>query len=248
MNTFSLLLVSLDQTIDRDTLEDASATVPSVARADCARLHRELCGILVSQLPKDDALAFQAALKQRNFPTESIADDDLPALHGSLQIQRIELRGEVLILTDSMGLERIKPLTDLVFLAAGFLNRLKFKTEWHQHMDFGPGGKGMPKMVTEREFTEETELEFRLDFFFWSAPNRLHVNLGKETAIFHQGKPLRMRDATGLRELTSAMAQLLPPERLNAYLRNPYSRPIYPNLPSYEKEIRWHFHRLKPKT
>ena len=248
MKTYSLLLASLDQTIGRHALEEASTAVPSVARADCARLQRELFGILASGLPLDQARAFQAELGKRNFPTELVADCDLPVLHESFQIQRIERRGEVLTLTDSMGHERAKPLTDLVFLAAGYLHRLQFKTEWHQHLDFGSGRHGgMPKLVTEREFAEETELEFRLDFFFWAEPNRLHAALGKKTAIFHQGKPLRLKDAGGLRDLASAMAGLLPPKRLNAFLHDPDSRPFYPNLASYEKEIRWHFHQLKAR-
>lgn len=250
METFSLLQTSLDQLIDRRSLEDASQAVPSVARADCARLQRELFGIVISGLPHEEALAFQAELARRDFRTEVVADCDLPVLHQSFQIQRIECRGEVLVLTDSMGREQARPLTDLVFLAGGFLNRIEFKTEWHQHLDFrgadGRGG-GMPKLVTERELREENELQFRLDFFFWSGPNRLHAALGRETAIFHQGKPLRLKKDAALHELLVAMASLLPAERLNSSLREPRSIRIYPNLQCYEEEIRWHFRRLKPQ-
>lgn len=249
METFSLLQTSLDQSIVRQSLEDASDAAPSVARADCARMQRELFGILVSRLGRDEALAFQAELKRRDFPTEVVADKDLPVLHESFQIQRIELRGEALVLTDSMGRERPRPLTDLVFLAGGFLNRIEFKTEWHQRLDFSAAeGRGMPRLTNEREYREETELQFRLDFFFWAAPNRLHAALGKETAIFHQGKPLRLRDRAALIELMSALAKLLPPERLNAGLRDPQTGRIYPGFQRYEEEIRWHFHRLKPQA
>lgn len=244
METFSLLQESLDQSIDRQMLEDASDAAPSVARADCARMQRELFGIVVSRLERDEALAFQAALKHRNFPTTVVADNELPLLHESLQIQRIEHRGEVLVLTDSMGRERTRPLTDLVFLAGGFLNRIEFKTEWHQRMEF-TGYRGMPQFVTASESNEENELQFRLDFFFWSAPNRLHAALRKETAIFHQGKPLRLKDRPALEEMMASLAKLLPPERLNLGMRDPRSGRIYPNLPGYEKEIRWHFHQLK---
>lgn len=250
METFSLLQESLDQTIDRQSLEEASDAAHSVARADCARIRRELFGIVISRLDRDEALAFQAELKRRNFPTELVADKQLPVLHESFQIQRIEQRGEVLVLTDSLGRERTRPLTDLVFLSAGFINRIEFKTEWHQHLDFGGGvrGEGMPRLVTEREFKEETELQFRLDFFFWAEPNRLHATLGKETAVFHQGKPLRLKDRAGLNGMMAALAGMLPPERMNSVLRDPAAERIYPNLQSYEKEIRWHFHRLKPRA
>jgi hypothetical protein len=248
VGTFSLLQVSLDQVIDRRSLEDASVVIPSVARADCARLQRELFGIVVSGLPHEEALAFQAELARRGFPTEVVADGELPVLHESFQIQRIERRGEVLVLTDSMGRERPRPLTDLVFLAGGFLNSIEFKTEWHQHLDFGGvnGRGGMPMLVTEREFREENELWFRLDFFFWSGPNRLHAAVGKDNVIFHQGNPLRLKNDAALRELLVAMASLLPAERVNSCLREPGIMRVYPNLQCYEEEIRWHFRRLKP--
>ena len=171
-------------------------------------------------------------------------------LHESFQIQRIEIRGEMVVLTDSMGRERIRPVSDLVFLAGGFLNRIEFKTEWHQHLEFGGGrhAASMPKLVTEREFKEETELQFRLDFFFWSEPNRVHLALHKESAIFYQGKPMRLKDRSALEEMMAAMGNLLPPERVGSSLRDPKAGRVYPSLQRYEEEIRWHFHRLKARA
>lgn len=248
METFSLLLKSLDQTISRESLEEASDAAPSVARADCPRLLREMSGILVSRLPKEEAHAFRASLAGRGFETEVVADAQLPVLHETYQVQRVETRNEVLVLTDSMGRERIRPLADLVFIAAGFLNRIEFKTEWHQHLEFrgheGRGG-GMPRLVTEREFKEETEQVFRLDFFFWTEPNRLHLLLTKETSIFHQGAPVRMKLSETIERMMSDLSKLLPPERRNRPMRGPSSPFVYPNLTSYENEIRWHFHRLR---
>lgn len=248
METFSLLLKSLEQTIPRESLEEASDAAASVARADCPRLLRENSGILVSRLPRDEAHAFQASLAERGFETEIVADAALPVLHETYQIQRVETREEALVLTDSLGRERVRPLTDLVFLAAGFLNRIEFKTELHQRLDFrGHEGRGagMPKLVTEREFTEETEQIFRMDFFFWAEPNRFHLLLTNETSIFHQGAPVRMKFRGAIERMMSDLAKLLPPERLNRPMRDPLQPRIYPSLASYENEIRWHFHRLK---
>ncbi len=84
MATYSLLQVSLNQTIDRESLEDASTVVPSIARADCSHLQRDLFGIVVSNLPIDEAKAFQAELKRRGFPTDLVADHELPMLHERL--------------------------------------------------------------------------------------------------------------------------------------------------------------------
>lgn len=245
METFSLLFKSLDQTITRESLEEASDAAASVARADCPRLLRENSGILVSRLPRDEAYAFQASLAGRGFETEVVADAALPILHETYQIQRVETRDEVLVLTDSMGRERVRPLTDLVFLAAGFLNRVEFKTEVHERLEYGTGYKGMPQVVTHRELKEETEQIFRMDFFFWSEPNRFHLHLTNETSIFHQGTPIRMKLRGVIERMMSDLAMLLPPERLNRPMREPTRSRVYPNLTSYENEVRWHFHRLK---
>lgn len=78
MTTYSLLQVSLEQTIDRESLEMASDVVPSLARADCAHLQRDFFGIVVSNLPLQEATAFQAELKRRGFPTDLVADHELP--------------------------------------------------------------------------------------------------------------------------------------------------------------------------
>lgn len=245
METFSLLFKSLDQTITRESLEEASDAAASVARADCPRLLRENSGILVSRLPGDEAHAFQASLAGRGFETEVVADSALPVLHETYQIQRVETRDEVLVLTDSMGRERVRPLTDLVFLAAGFLNRIEFKTEVRERLEYGTGYKGMPQVVTHREVKEETEQIFRMDFFFWAEPNRFHLLLTNETSIFHQGAPIRMKLRVAIERMMSDLAKLLPPERLNRPMRDPLQPRVYPSLASYENEIRWHFQRLK---
>lgn len=246
MSTFSLLLESPDQKIDRTTLEDASVSVRSIARADCARLHHEMNGILVSRLDRSDADAFHHALLARKFPTRVVADADIPTLHQGFQIQSVTIREEVLLLNDSMGRERVKPVSDLVFIASGFVNRLDIRSETKHFIDYsGPRG-GAPAVGTERELIEEDKTVFRLDFFFGSDPHRLHLLLAEDSAIFHQGRPARLRDTAALLELTRSMATLLPPDRLSID-EVPPGR-IHPNLRSYESGIRWHFHRLKPRT
>jgi hypothetical protein len=121
MSTYSLLQVSLDQRIDRRALEEASTVAGSVARADCARMERDLFGILISGLPLAEASAFQAELRRWDFPTDVVADAALPQLHEPFTVQAVELIGEVLVFADAMGRKQTRPLTDLVFMAGGFV-------------------------------------------------------------------------------------------------------------------------------
>ena len=109
MPTYSLLQISLDHRIDRESLEEASEGVPSVAKVDCALMARDLFGIVVSGLAFDEASAFQVALKRKGFPTELVADDEIPVLHDPFTIQRIEIRKSGLVFTAMMDLQELLP-------------------------------------------------------------------------------------------------------------------------------------------
>ncbi|MGL5019695.1 MAG: hypothetical protein ACRDBP_16290 [Luteolibacter sp.] len=73
---------------------------------------------------------------------------------------------------------------------------------------------------------------------------RQHVALGTDMRMSFQGYPLLSRDKTELIEMASAMADLLAPERVNSFLRDPNNHPHYPTLHGYKEEIRWFFHGL----
>ena len=247
MSTYSLLQISLDQTIDRESLEEASVVIPSVARADCAHLQRDLFGIVVSNLPLEEAKAFQAELKRRGLPTDVVADDELPVLHEPFTIQRIEIREKALIFTDSMGREQSRTLDDLVFVAGGFLTKSTTKSTIGPEVGMlSPRPNSSPYSLprAERRYFQEDMPEFRLDFFFGSAPNRLRASVSAESTMFFQGRPLRLRDTALLLGAMMDLQELLPPERVSAGLKRSDMKTFYPSLRSYEEEIRWHFHRL----
>ena len=246
MSSYSLLQLSLDQSISREALEDASVAVRSIARGDCARLHRELFGILMSGLERPEAETFQAELKRRSFPTQLVVDENLPQLHEPFTVQRLEVKGEVLLFTDFMGRIQTRPLTDLVFLAGGFLRHPEFKSNWELRLSPSKSIRGgAPHLDIEKQSWEEQELGFHLDFFFWAAPNRLRLALAGNTAIFYQGQPIRLKNTDGLLQMMTDLLTLLPKERVNGGLKRPNAEPFYPSARCYEEEICWHFHRLK---
>ena len=245
METFSLVQDSLEQTLTLEALEAASDAVRSITRMDAAKLWDEKSGIFMTGMERGEAVEFQAALKAVGFATTLVADHELPQLHESFQVQRIDLKEEVLVLTDSLGRVRARPLTDLVFLSAGWIRRIACKTEWLQYFGFSDDARRRPMLRSERKFHEEPEIHFRMDFFFWSEPNRLHLQLTDENAAFFQGEVVRLKKVDALHALLAAMAGLLPPQRLNSVLRKPSEEKVYPSLMSYEKEIRWHFRQLK---
>lgn len=251
MATYSLLQVSLDQTIGRESLEEASVALPSVARADCAHLQRDLFGIVVSNLPLEEAKAFQAELERRGFPTDLVADHELPVLHDPFTIQRIGIKDQTLQLTDAMGRQQTRTLEDLVFVAGGFLNKSTTKSTPGPEVGmFSPRPNSSPHSLPrpERRYFQEDVRVFRIDLFFWSSPNRLGASVSAESTTFFQGRPLRLRDTALLLGAMMDLRELLPPERIGAGLRRSDTETFYPSLRSYEEEIRWHFHRLASRV
>ena len=246
MSTYSLLQVSLEQTIDRESLEMVSDVVPSLARADCAHLQRDLFGIVVSNLPLQEATAFQAELKRRGFPTDLVADHELPVLHEPLTIQRIEIKEKALLFIDTMGRQQTRALDDLVFVAGGHLtqNRLKsvlvLESPERSH-------ELQHRARLEQRHRFEDVPEFRLDFFFWASPNRLRASVSAESTMFFRDRPLRLRDTALILGAMMDLRELLPSERVGAGLKRSDTNNFYPSFKSYEEEIRWHFYRLTPQ-
>jgi hypothetical protein len=221
MTTYSLLQVSLEQTIDRESLEMASDVVPSLARADCAHLQRDLFGIVVSNLPLQEATAFQAGLKRRGFPTDLVADHELPVLHEPFTIQRIEIKEKALLFTDTMGRQQTRVLDDLVFVAGGFLTKSTTKSTTGPELGMlSPRPNSSPYSLpqAERRYFLEDMPEFRLDFFFWASPNRLRASVSAESTMFFQDRPLRLRDTTLILGAMMDLRELLPAERVGAGL------------------------------
>jgi hypothetical protein len=246
MSTFSLLKMSLDQTIDRESLEEASDAAPSVARADCAGIQRNRSGILVSGLPLEEANAFQAALKQRGFATAVVADQEMPVLHEAFTIQRIDFNKEALLFTDMMGREQSRLMKDLVFVAGGFMTQSRLKTVLVMEANSPERPKELHHLARlEQRHRFEEVPEFRFDFFFWSSPNRLRASVSAESTVFFRGRPVRLRDTALLLGAMMDLQELLPPERVGSGLKRTDTKNAYPSLRSYEEEIRWHFHRLE---
>jgi hypothetical protein len=122
---YALLQLSLDQTISRQDLEEAALATSSVARADCALLQRELFGLVVDKLSREDALAMQAALRARSFPTEVVEQSALPVLPPAKRETGLKLTDAGLVLMDLYGGEQLYPKDKCAFTAAGHVLRLR---------------------------------------------------------------------------------------------------------------------------
>jgi hypothetical protein len=220
--TYALLQQSLDQTISRAEMEEASVAVPSVARADCAVLQRELFGIVVRGLERADALAFQAALRMRGFPTEVVADDELPELAEPLRGLGLRTEPDALVNTDLYRRDQRFVREESVFLAGGLVGPQDRSSRW------------------------EGAEEFRLELFIAHEPWRIQWLLGADSVWRVNGRAYQLRDRWQLGELLRELRDFLPAERVNRAIRDAgIAEPVtYPSARAFEEEIVWHFFHL----
>ena len=250
----SLLLHSLDPKPDRKALEEITASVPSIARADAAVILNDWFGIVCPNLPLGDAQAFQAGLLTLGVGADIVPDIDIPSLHHDFRCQRIDITDGEIVLSTSMGRRYPRQRGDLVFIAAGFLDREKAvsATEMRTEMrvsrsDYGLAPAVYTTQVERNSLKIEEKRFFRIDLFFTGDPHRISLEIDKETVCFYGDRPIRIKNPLDLTVLMVDLQSLLPPERMNRSLRELSTTGIYPSMHAYGEEIRWAFYRLGAK-
>lgn len=241
MSTFSLLQISLDQSIERDSFIEAAAGAEMVTKADLSQYYRDLYGIVVSEISFADATVVKAALDARSFPVEIVNDIELPPLPDVFQMQRVDLQEDGLSFTDALSRISLRRMEDLVFLSAGYFLKTRPKSELKMGTAFMADSR-KAELNSTRVFREEVEKEFRIEFFFASEPYRLRLSLTNIGAVFVNGRALQLHKAETITVAITELKKLLPADRTNQGVEK--VEMIYPSLRAYEEEIRWHFYRL----
>lgn len=215
--SYALLQRSLDQTIDRQALEDASVVAPSVTRTDCARLHRELFGIVVEGLEQAEALALQAALRVRGLDTELVAESELPVLAVPIRRMAVWFEPPLWWVTDAYEVVSRYGEEDFVFAAAGVIGDRVHRIK-----------------------------EARFELFVAPAPYRLQWVLGTSSVLRFNGRPYVLREAGDWLRALCEVRAVLPAGRVNRGLARCDQTPwfLYPNERAFEEEIIWHFYHL----
>jgi hypothetical protein len=246
--TYSLVLRSLEPRLSRQELEEISVKVPGVARADCAFIAKDWFGIISSNLVLSDALKFQAGLRAKGCEIDVVADHEIPALHHDFRCQRIDLTGDEIILSTSMGKRYPRKRSDLVFASAGLLDQEKAgrTTEMQTEVRFTDSG-AYTAQVRKSVMKFEEKRFFRIDLFFGSEPHRISLEIDKQSVCFYGERHIRIRNTLDITILMVDLQSLLPPERMNRSLRELSTSHVYPSMHAYEEELRWAFYRLGAK-
>jgi len=174
-----------------------------------------------------------------------VADEEVPILDAGYRVQRITMDDESLAFTDAMGRQKERRLSDLLFLAGGFLQETEEQIEKVVRLEVKGDTRGTYPAPTLKKLSKMVVVpKFRLDFFFATEPYRVHVLVIPENVAFFQDLPLRLRHPAAMVAARQELSLLLPPERLTCGMLQEDTHAFYPNLASYEEEIRWRFHRL----
>jgi hypothetical protein len=250
--TYSLVQTELGAAIDRQTLEDASVAAPSVGRADCARISRELFGVIVSGIPIEDALAFRAALLARKFSVEIAADRDLPRLPDGQFFNSLAVSDDgALMFSDVLGRREVCRADEMLLLAAGFMRRLRAKTEFKEvripyqrgTTDFDRNGN-----LVERQHNLVSVPEFRFEWFIKRKPHRLRLMLDDNTHFVWNNHTLRLGKPDAIRAFMKTWRRHAPRVPWNLGLTNSGDDFEYPGRRAFENEIRWRFYKLKQRA
>lgn len=248
---YALIQKNLGQKIDRKSLEEASIHVPSVARADCARIHRELFGIVVRSIPYNEAVAFQTALEHFGFPTELVPQKDLPGLTAPHFRRGILFDPEGFTAIDGLGREDSHPWEEVQFAAGGFLETVVLKTKTVVEGTYRYNGRGMPRYEPGIKREEKTtEREFRLELFLSRPPFRLQFQAGKETLFRFDGAMLRSNQVDQFFTILQKIGQIVPKDCLSLGILAAMRQEAftYPSVSGMEEEISWHlYHRLRQR-
>lgn len=246
---YAVLQTSLEQPIDRETLEEAVMATEALSPPDCARLVRELFGIIARDLSQADALALQAALQARDIPTEVVEESRLPALPQPRRVRALNLTEAGIELIDLYDQVTSYEWQHLVFAAGGGLLHLRSVQDHKLETVYVPGGRGGSSdvravVVTDHHF--ENLPEFRLELFLPVESPRVQWVLTKDSVITVNDAHLRLRDGDQLASLLSTLGNALAPEQTNLGIKKAMSGEefSYPSVHAFEEEIVWSLYQM----
>jgi hypothetical protein len=244
---YALLQRSLDQTIDRESLEEAAAASHSIPRPDCARLQKELFGIVVDNLDQEHALALQGELNRHNFPTDVIDQTQLAALNEAASGQEFQVKPHALIVADVYGTQVEYPWEKFVFAAAGYVLRIADRPigkHLEPAVDAFRSTHSAVKVVVDYKL--QNVPQFRFDWFFDAEPYRWQWIWDRESIVRVNQEPIRLSQHEKFVLLLQQLTSFLPTERLNGGVRKLSSGGyfVYPSVRAFEEEIVWSFYQL----
>jgi len=246
---YAVLQMSLEPPVTRDVLERAITATRDLARPDCARLVREMFGIVARNLTQADARALRVALQANNVSTEVVDEVVLPAVPQPKHVRALTLSETGFNLLDLSNCESSYQWKEIVFAAGGSLLHLKSIQDQKWEKAFATGylsaAEFTPVIVSSSHSFEDLP-EFRLELFLPVESPRVQWVLTTNSVITVNDAHLRLRDTDRLASLLSLLGKVLSPEQSNLGVKKALAGEVfrYPSLHAFEDEIIWSLYQL----
>jgi len=244
---FTLLQRSLDHTISREVLEDASLAAPQITRADGVFIQRALFGIVVRDLDAANANAFQSALRSRGVETDIVRNSELMKLPPFRVARGLRIEPDAIVETDVYGRDHPYPRVMWALAAAGCIRGWTTRDERVLKSYVVRDMRGRSHVETETSVrTRGLEAEtFRVELFIACEPYRIAWILEKDRPITLNGETVRLEDKEALDAFLMALREQMPSHLVTRGIRlaGTDEAPVYPNLFAFEEEITWQIYR-----
>ena len=241
---FSVIQRRLEDPVTRGQLEQASDHAPSIARADCVRMHAMLAGIFISRLPREEAIAFQRGLAGQGIESDVVPDTELPELPVGMRSMRVNRIDHAFHFRDFMDRLTIIPQTELLFVAAGCIEDSRLKRTTRNVMNTTGYGTSFP--FQEQQLNVIAERSVRIDVFFGRPPYRFSFSVGEASRFMIDDQPVYLHNPEDIGRAFRQVRDWVPAAaRTNSLIRlgQPGSRRV--PFAVYQSEIRWRFYRLR---
>jgi hypothetical protein len=112
--------------LSAEQLKRAFSSFVHLTDADAVRLATSARGILMRQLNRDSARAFQSALEAQGVAAAVVSEDDLPKLPEVKSLHRVEISPQAFIVYDLLGRPNGVDWNRIALIAAGEVDRFGF--------------------------------------------------------------------------------------------------------------------------
>ena len=160
-----------------DQLKRAFSSFIHLTDADAVRLAVNARGILMRQLDRDSARAFQRALEAEGIGAAVVSEDELPRLPEGRSLHRLEVSPEAFIVYDLLGRKSAIDWSEVALIAAGAVVHVELtRTQTERtELRFNVMSGLSPKRIKEAVHKLETDLKLVLEIVLAGGAARYQI-------------------------------------------------------------------------
>lgn len=247
--TFALVQTSLEIP-PTDALKRAFRSVQSLTDHDAHVLAADAFGILVKNLPGNEAATVQQALRAEGIETEIIPQAQLPQIPPGKFVRRIQCTAESLLVHDALGRPFPVEWRHLSMIAAGKVRVQEFNRVRNERKVTRYTAEGYAYTDTEVDYSsrEQSNFQHLMEIFVGRNALRYSIQADKPFLFQHLGERFNPDLDQSVALVVRELAQFAPHAAINRgthYLREGAGPFSYPSKNAFTEELIWLLWRLQ---